>query len=665
MSNPGRPAFLRLVHSQEDSERFDAPNTKGAQGLFFPSSKASTLVFADWEKTSLPDLLDILELSKPKAVFDFRVTPRFNIDRLSRRQFFALLQRHNCQYIDLFGRIGISNVRDAQANPALIAARVAEIISALTPSFHGPFVFLIDDDRFDDGYVHAFADTLPWRLGAWQVFSPSNRTASPTPASRAAATPLERRAIFISHATPQDNNFVNWLSSKLTLAGYEVWSDISQLKAGDAFWSDIERAIRGRAAKVLFVYSKDAIQKSGTRKEVFLALKTAELLDIERFVIPIRIDDTPFSGTYVELIDLQAIDCRESWLNGLATLLPVLELDRVPRERQLNSDRFTSLIEKTKSPALVNIAAEETLISTWLPVIRHPSTVYFYECSGLMPPDVPDCATALDVPAFAHFALLASTAVQEELLLAMKRAGYGHVSIKLRAAIGWQDFLDAKWLDLPRVFPSDARRLATLLTNQAVSRYLSSRETLTGKLANEKTFWFFADGSCPKNEIRFLDHRGVSVRRQLIGYSQKRRVYWHFAVEIRNLNIAGSSVVQLAPHVTFTSDGKRVLPSKAQLHSLRRSFCRSWWNNRWRDLLSAFVHAISGDDDHLRIPVGAESPMLIQSRFLNFTSPISPMAISDHGQQSSNEDEIADEWDDEDSTEELEEESSLPETGEP
>lgn len=36
-------------------------------------------------------------------------------------------------------------------------------------------------------------------------------------------TVIAKTAIFISHATPQDNDVVRWLGARLEVAGYEVW----------------------------------------------------------------------------------------------------------------------------------------------------------------------------------------------------------------------------------------------------------------------------------------------------------------------------------------------------------------------------------------------------------------------------------------------------------
>ena len=60
-----------------------------------------------------------------------------------------------------------------------------------------------------------------------------------------------RNKIFISHATPDDNDFTKWLSLKLVGLGYEVWCDVLFLDKGADFWKIIEKEIRENAIKLL------------------------------------------------------------------------------------------------------------------------------------------------------------------------------------------------------------------------------------------------------------------------------------------------------------------------------------------------------------------------------------------------------------------------------
>lgn len=87
-----------------------------------------------------------------------------------------------------------------------------------------------------------------------------------------------RDTIFISHATPEDNEFTIWLASRLELLGYKVWIDKKELLGGEVYWDDIEDAIKNKAIKVLLVYSENISDtknvgqlKPGIQKEIDLA----------------------------------------------------------------------------------------------------------------------------------------------------------------------------------------------------------------------------------------------------------------------------------------------------------------------------------------------------------------------------------------------------------
>jgi hypothetical protein len=167
-------------------------------------------------------------------------------------------------------------------------------------------------------------------------------------------------------------------------------------------------------------------------------------------------------------------------------------------------------------------------------------------------------------------------------------------------------------------------------------------------LANKRPFWFFTDQHFEENKIRFLNFSGRLVRRQLVGYSVKRRVYWHFGVQARCVLMSENLFFALTPHVTFSYDGKIPLSSKAQQHSLRRSFCRSWWNDRWRDLMQAFVAALAGGEESLKLDIGAQSPFEIGSTFTQFSSPISLVSASSSQpvDEIVSDDEVEDRWED-------------------
>ena len=81
------------------------------------------------------------------------------------------------------------------------------------------------------------------------------------------------KSIFISHATPNDNQFSLWLALRLMSLGYEVWCDLLSLSKGGDFWSEIETQIRLNTFKFLLVQSKISNSREGVLKEIAVAQK--------------------------------------------------------------------------------------------------------------------------------------------------------------------------------------------------------------------------------------------------------------------------------------------------------------------------------------------------------------------------------------------------------
>ena len=106
-----------------------------------------------------------------------------------------------------------------------------------------------------------------------------------------------RDTIFICHASPDDDDFVRWLGTRLTGHGYKVWADLFKLKGGTPFWSTIEEALRHHARKMIFVVSRKSVEPSrtGVLNELSVADAIKKQIKDDGFIIPVKIDDTcPF-----------------------------------------------------------------------------------------------------------------------------------------------------------------------------------------------------------------------------------------------------------------------------------------------------------------------------------------------------------------------------------
>lgn len=77
-----------------------------------------------------------------------------------------------------------------------------------------------------------------------------------------------RDTLFISHATPDDNDFSIWIASRLEMLGYKVWIDKEGLLGGERFWATIQKALdRSKSFVRLFknivtAYSDKALRMS-------------------------------------------------------------------------------------------------------------------------------------------------------------------------------------------------------------------------------------------------------------------------------------------------------------------------------------------------------------------------------------------------------------------
>ena len=218
----------------------------------------------------------------------------------------------------------------------------------------------------------------------------------------------ERRIVFLSHATPQENDFVVWLGARLAADGYEVWSDITRLLGGEFWWKDIDSAIRRHSAKVVVCLSRAAVLKDGVLNEIAISVATGKKVGSDEFTLPIRVDDLPFDEFPPQLINRNAIDFSANWAGGLVRLLKVLERDGVPRRdggtsqvaldgwRASHQQRVRTIVE-----------VPEQVESNWLPVLSLPPTVTLNEIG--MPiaiGDLPKMASRIKWPHFVYARLV-------------------------------------------------------------------------------------------------------------------------------------------------------------------------------------------------------------------------------------------------------------------
>ena len=426
----------------------------------------------------------------------------------------------------------------------------------------------------------------------------------------------ERCLVFISHANPEDNEFASWLGTRLTAAGYEVWADVLKLLGGETFWRDIGNAIKEEAAVVIVALSHASYQKDGVLDEIALAVGTGRKLDKDQFVIPVRLDTLSFSDFPEQLIRLNAIDFSSNWADGLSTLLKILKETQIPQ----STDDFGEALAAWQQFKLRQSASTsdtpESIFSNWFQISFLPSHINFSRFKASQ--------KAME-RAFSEFQ--SPTAPYERLAVSfadtatLQKELSSNIPLEHAYRVSLEEFLNGQATDGPQISWWDARNMVTGLLRQAWEHFMRSQELLLCEFAHGSA-WFIPLDLIEGNIAAFQDENGKRRRRRLVGRSEKREVYWHFAVSGK-VSLTDPQHITLRPHVVFTQDGRTPLDSKARTARLRKSFCKNWWNDRWRDLIHAFATTLANEKEEFSLPLGGDVVATIAASPMSFDAPLS------------------------------------------
>jgi hypothetical protein len=402
----------------------------------------------------------------------------------------------------------------------------------------------------------------------------------------------ERKAIFISHASPEDNPFTLWLGAKLSALGYEVWADVLRLTGGEDWQRKLENAIRERANKVLLVANARSVQKQGVRNEIQIASEVARKIGDEEFIIPLRL--APFEAPFL-IVQAQYIDFERSWAQGFLELLAALE-ERysIPRVDKGNTDAWQA-VQLTNGRKITSVP--EKLVSNWLEVRSTPSLLYYY-------PEKHSDGNASAYPS-----------------VNFKDGSFScdRLSSTTSEKIQINRLLHSGWPKLG-LHTNDARKVFADLVNQGLGRVFKTKGLKSYEMSNRQICWWLGQGA-PEGRIGFRWQESDGSR-QLQGFSSKRRVHWHFGISASFRSVA-SLHVRVKSRLIFTQDRATPLISAVRMHRLRRSFAKGWRNARWRDMLLAFLFWLGDGSTLLDIPLGAGEDLVLTLPSLTLVSPVS------------------------------------------
>src|SRR5260370_3897947 len=202
--------------------------------------------------------------------------------------------------------------------------------------------------------------------------------------SSTAAPATARDVIFISKATPGDDEFTLWLGTRLEEAGYTVFAALLTLEPGEGWRRSITDALQNRVRckigqlRCCCAAATAFSPKKGVKEEIGIASDLVKALKDPKFIIPLRLE--PYKKLF-GIGELQYIDFVRGWAEGLAKLLATLRRQKVLRNE--SAIRINPNWEAYRSRGAIPLKNEpERLTSNWLRVGSAPDGMRYFEPTG-------------------------------------------------------------------------------------------------------------------------------------------------------------------------------------------------------------------------------------------------------------------------------------------
>jgi len=336
----------------------------------------------------------------------------------------------------------------------------------------------------------------------------------------------------------------------------------------------------------------------------------------------VRIDNLPSTDVIAPFVQKNYIDFHRNWSDGLNRLLALLERSNVPRSQSQSVRDASRWIDQVLVGTQRIVQEPQSVVSNWFAFDALPEQMNFFRVP-IPANKIQPSFESFGFPVYPYSDMIATFASLEDV-----DAFLPNWQVPTHAhEISLQAMLNGEPHSLERLDWPEASRMLNNLFRKAWDNAMRQKGLHPYEMANGRYAWYLASEYRDKNCTPYADLDGVARRRKLVGYSNKRKVYWHFAVTVYPF-IGHPPHLLLKAHVPFSEDGKKLLLSVKRMHRLRRSFCRSWWNDRWRELLLAYMSQISDEDGGIRLPVGSEQSIQVCPRPQVFELQVSVRGIS-------------------------------------
>lgn len=420
-----------------------------------------------------------------------------------------------------------------------------------------------------------------------------------------------RDVVFISHASPEDNDFVKWLGARLIGLGYDVWADVFDLKGGTPFWKNIEEAIRTRALKVIYAASTASVDpnRKGVRDELAAASIMSGKLKDPEYIIPVRLDKVDFGSFPIQVVQLNALDFSAGWGGMLPKLIETLEKAGVPTNPAKIDDRMAFWKERTSRDVPVVEVGTELLLSNLLPINALPKQISFYEFNGPNT-EIKKTLDGTGIP-YAQFARLIISFADMAALQAEMPEQY---SLSLDKRIDLQKFLQGPRGKETAPEWREARNILSNLTRRHIEHFLLSKGLKAFERSSGSAFYFPLD-LIETGKVWYSKPDGKRTWKGITGRSDKHGVNWHLAMMV-NIDLGPPGFIRFKPYICFSENGAIITDPKITTR-LRRRICKTWWNRQWRQLQQAFIAFLSDGAAEISVSLNGPEELKLSGQLLH------------------------------------------------
>lgn len=416
---------------------------------------------------------------------------------------------------------------------------------------------------------------------------------------------LSREHLFISYAI-EDSALADWLTLRLTAAGYRVWCDRYKLLGGEPWPKDIDRAIKERTFRLLHLLSHSSKEKPNPSKERELALTIGRVRGISDFLIPLNVDgvrpiDLPWTLSDINYIPFQ------DWASGLRRLLAKLESIEAPRPLR---DSGPTVAAEAYLPPDVLSESEEPVLTNCIAVEQIPKTLFRFESNR--PLDSADIWTIRDLWAFRK--------IDDRLVVA-----FGSPPKNLPAHLRFRPAGGFLWASNRLAHGIDARNLLSELIRKAADVYLLNH----GLCWSDRRDLLYAPiDLLPGDRIPFVGYNGRRTHVMAGGEQRAGAEYFQYRLGVSlyvRQNLLDEFMMILRPRLHITDcDGKEIDYRLALRR--RKRVTKSWFNHQWVNRVLA-LYSLFGDGSHPPILAtgGAGESLTLASALL--ASRVSPSVL--------------------------------------